>query len=101
VNVNSTMWTDAPAGFSGPGSTGTSPYACPSVVAGGTGVLMAPVAAPVHGTGLPAARLRPVDEIGTALGSAFQRAVIGTEPVTTTKNIGTTLGLQPPGRPQS
>ncbi|MGY1755012.1 hypothetical protein [Blastococcus sp. SYSU D01042] len=99
----STMWTDAPAGFSGPGSLGMSSYACPSVVAGGPVVRMAPVAAPIQGTGLPvAARLRPIDEIGTALGSVLGQDVIGTAPMsTTTHNFTTTLGLQPPGRPQS
>jgi hypothetical protein len=102
VDVNSTMWTDAPAGFSGPGSLGMTSYACPSVVAGRPAVRLAPTAAPVQGTGLPvAARLRPIDEIGTALGSAFQQDVIGTAPVSTTHNFTTPLGIQPPGRPQS
>ena len=45
----STTWTDAPAGFSGPGLVGMSPYAWSSVV-GGAPVLMAPTAAPIRGT---------------------------------------------------
>ena len=101
----STTWTDAPAGFSGPGRTGMSPYSC-SVVGGGARVVIAPVAAPVRGTGLPvAARLRPIDERGVAHESFLQALVAS--PLTTSAdtndidNNGTTLGIHPPGRPQS
>ncbi len=100
--MNSSMWTDALAGFSGPGSTGMSGYACASLVAGGTGVRIAPLAAPIRGTGLPAARLRPIDERGVATESFLQKVVIGTAPLSaTTDNNGTTLGIHSPGRPQS
>jgi hypothetical protein len=104
VNVISTMWTDAPAGFSGPGSLGMSPHTCPSVVAGGAVVRMAPLAAPIQGTGLPmAARLRPIDERGVAQESFFEKAiaVTGLVPQSTTTDNSTTLGIHPPGRPQS
>ena len=102
----STTWTDAPAGFSGPGRTGMSSYARPSVVDGGAAVLMAPTAAPIRGTGLPmAARPRPIDERGVA-GESFLQALVAS-PLTTSANEndidnnGTTLGIHPPGRPQS
>jgi hypothetical protein len=103
VIVNSTTWTDAPAGFSGSGSVGMSPFACPSAVAG-TGVVMAPPAAPLRGIDLPVAvRLRAADERGAVRESSLQSAaVIGIAPLSaTTQNIGTTLGIHPPGRPQS
>jgi hypothetical protein len=109
VNVNSTTWTDAPAGFSGPGRIGMPRYSCPSVV-GGTGVVIAPVAAPIQGSGLSvAARLRPIDERGVIQESFFQQApaVAGAAPLSATThkfgidNNGTTLGIHPPGRPQS
>ena len=103
----STTWTDAPAGFSGPGRTGMSPYSCTSVVGGGARIVMAPVAAPIRGTGLPvAARLRPIDERGVAHES-FLQALAVASPLTTSAdtndidNNGTTLGIHPPGRPQS
>ena len=105
----STTWTDAPAGFSGPGRTGMSPYSC-SVVVGGARIVIAPVAAPVRGTGLPvAARLRPIDERGVTQESFLQQApaVAGAAPLSATThkngtdNNGTTLGIHPPGRPQS
>ena len=102
----STTWTDAPAGFSGQGRTGMSSYACPSVVDGGASVLMAPTAAPIRGAGLPvAARLRPIDERG-AVHESFLQALVAS-PLTTgadkndIDNNGTTLGIHPPGRPQS
>lgn len=100
----STTWTDAPAGFSGPGRLGMPGYSCPSVVAG-TGVVIAPVAAPIQGSGLSvAARLRPIDERGVTRKSFLQQApaVAGAAPLSaTTDNNGTTLGIHPPGRPQS
>ncbi len=103
----STTWTDAPAGFSGRGSTGMSPYACPSVVDGGARLVMAPIAAPIRGTGLPVAtRLRQVDERGVAHES-FLQALAVASPLTTSADKtdiddnGTTLGIHPPGRPQS
>ncbi len=103
----STTWTDAPAGFSGPGRLGMSPNSCLSVVDGGARIVMAPIAAPVQGTGLPvAARLRPIDEPGVARES-FLQALAVASPVTTgadktdIDNNGTTLGIHPPGRPQS
>ncbi len=103
----STTWTDAPAGFSGPGLVGMSPYACSSVVDGGASVLMAPTAAPIRGTGLPvAARLRPIDERGVVRES-FLQALALASPLNTSAakhdidNNGTTLGIHPPGRPQS
>ena len=101
--MNTTTWIDAPAGFSGSAGVGFSLHACPSAVAGGTGVLLAPVAAPVRGTGVPAAvRMRVADERGAAFKSSLQSAVIGIAPLSiTTENIGTTLGIHPPGRPQS
>lgn len=98
----STMWTDTPAGFSGPGRIGTYLHACASAVAGGAVVRTAPLAAPIQGTGLPtAARLRPIDERGVAAESFFQQAlaVMGTAPLSTT--TGTTLGIHSPGRPTS
>ena len=102
----STTWTDAPAGFSGPGRLGMSPYACSSVV-GGASVLMAPTAAPIRGTGLPmAARLRPIDEPGVVRES-FLQALAVASPLSTSAdktdidNNDTTLGIHPPGRPQS
>jgi hypothetical protein len=104
VTVISTTWTDAPAGFSGPGRLGMARYSCPSVV-GGTGVVMAPVAAPVQGSGLSvAARLRPIDERGVIQESFLVQApaVAGAAPLSaTTDKNGTTLGIHPPGRPQS
>ena len=104
----STTWTDAPAGFPGAGRTGISLYACTSVVdGGGARIVMAPVAAPIRGTGLPmAARLRPIDERGVVRES-FLQALVVASPLTTSadktdiQNIGTTLGIHPPGRPQS
>ncbi len=102
----STTWTDAPAGFSGPGRLGMSSHAFPSVVGGAT-VLMAPTAAPIRGTGLPmAVRLRPIDEPGVAPES-FLQALAVASPLSTsadktdTDTNGTTLGIHPPGRPQS
>ena len=102
----STTWTDAPAGFPGTGRTGMSPYACPSVVDGGARIVMAPVAAPIQGTGLPVAtRLRQIDERGVAHESFLQALVASPLNVTTSTtyidNNGTTLGIHPPGRPQS
>lgn len=102
----STTWTDAPAGFSGPGLVGMSPYACSSVV-GGASVLMAPTAAPIRGTGLPvAARLRPIDERGVVRESFLQALAVASPLCTSADkhdidNNGTTLGIHPPGRPQS
>ena len=103
----STTWTDAPAGFSGPGRTGMSPYACASVVDGGARIVMAPVAAPIGGTGLPmAARRRPIDEPGVVRES-FLQALVVASPLTTSAdktdidNNGTTLGIHSPGRPLS
>ena len=101
----STTWTDAPAGFSGTGRTGMSQYACPSVA--GARIVMAPVAAPIRGTGLPvAARLRPIDERGVAHESFLQALAVASpmSPIadkTDIDNNGTTLGIHPPGRPQS
>ncbi len=103
----STTWTDAPAGFSGTGRTGMSPYACRSVVDGGAPVLMAPVAALIQGTGLPVAtRLRQIDERGVAHESFLQALAVASpmSPIADTTDIdnnGTTLGIHPPGRPQS
>ena len=101
----STTWTDAPAGFSGTGGTRMSPYACSAVVDGAR-IVMAPPAAPIPGTGLPtAARPRPIDERGVAHESFLQALVAS--PLTTSAdtndidNNGTTLGIHPPGRPQS
>jgi hypothetical protein len=103
VNVNSTTWTDAPAGFSGPGSIGMPLSACSSAV-GGTGVLVAPTAAPIQGGGLPVAvRLRPIDERGTTVESYLAQAlaIAGPAPLGATDNFDTTLGIHSPGRPQS
>jgi hypothetical protein len=107
VDVISTTWTDAPAGFSGTGRTGMSPYACASVVAGGARIVMAPVAAPIRGTGLPmAARLRPIDERGV-VHESFLQALVVASPLTASADKtdidtnGTTLGIHPPGRPKS
>ena len=103
----STTWTDAPAGFPGTGRTGMSPYACPSVVDGGARIVMAPVAAPIQGTGLPVAtRLRQIDERGVAHESFLQALAVASpmSPIADTTDIdnnGTTLGIHPPGRPQS
>ena len=106
--MNSTTWTDAPAGFSGPGRTGMSPYACSaSVVDGGGRIAMAPVTAPIRGRGMPmAARLRPIDERGV-VHESFLQALAVASPLSTSAdktdidNNGTTLGIHPPGRPQS
>lgn len=97
-----TTWTDAPAGFAGPGSAALPPHACPTVV-GGTGVRMAPTAAPFQGTGLPvAARLRPIDERGLIHESFLRKAIAGAAPLSAiTDNNGTTLGIHSSGRPQS
>jgi len=105
VDVNSTTWTDAPAGFSGPGRIGMSQEACPAV-AGAASVVMVPIAAPITGSGLPmAARLRPIDERGVAHESFLKALVASPLNVTTgatyIDNNGTTLGIHPPGRPQS
>ena len=103
----STTWTDAPAGFSGPGRLGTSPYACSSVVDGGARIVMAPVAAPIRESGLPmAARLRPIDERGVAHESFVQALAVASPLITSADKTqiddnGTTLGIHPPGRPQS
>ncbi len=101
----STTWTDAPAGFSGPGHIGMSPHTSAPVVDGGARTAMAPVAAPVQGTGLPvAARLRPIDERGVAHESYLQKFAVDCPTSTGTTDIdnnGTTLGIHPPGRPQS
>lgn len=103
----STTWTDAPAGFSGPGRSLMSSYACSSVVDGGARFAMAPVAAPIRGTGLPvAARLRPIDERGVVRESFLQAlAVASPLDLSADKhdidNNGITLGIHPPGRPQS
>ncbi|WP_147252077.1 hypothetical protein [Blastococcus sp. TF02-09] len=104
----STTWTDAPAGFSGPGRTGMSPYACSSVVDGGVArTVMAPAAAPLWGTGVPvAARLRPIEKRGIAHESFLQALVVATPLIASTDTTdihpnATTLGIHPPGRPQS
>ena len=103
----STTWTDAPAGFSGPGRIGMSPYSSAPVVDGGARFVMAPVAAPLPGTGLPvAARLRPIDERGVVHESFLQKLAVDCPTSTGTgttdiDNNGTTLGIHPPGRPQS
>lgn len=103
----STTWTDAPAGFSGTGRTGMSSYACTPVVDGGAWTPMAPVAAPIPGTGLPmAARLRQIDERGVAHESFLQALAVASpmSPIADKTDIddnGTTLGIHPPGRPQS
>ncbi|SDE24020.1 hypothetical protein SAMN05660485_00291 [Blastococcus fimeti] len=99
----STTWTDTPAGISGPGSIGMSRSACSSAV-GGTGVLMAPIAAPLQGSGLPVAvRLRPIDERGVTVESYLVQAlaIAGPAPLGATDNFDTTLGIHSPGRPQS
>lgn len=101
----STTWTDAPAGFSGPGRIGVSQEAC-TAVAGGASVVMVPTAAPMQGRDLPmAARLRPIDEPGVAHESFLQALVASPLNViastTYIENKGTTLGIHPPGRPQS
>ena len=102
--MNSTTWTDAPAGISGPGSIGMPLSACSSAV-GGTGVRTAPAAAPFHGTDLPVAvRRRPIDERGGTVESYLVQAIAfaGTAPLSaTTDNFDTTLGIHSPGRPQS
>ena len=107
--MNSTTWTDAPAGKSRLGSIGMPLSACSSAV-GGTRVLLAPTAAPIQGSGLPiAARLRPIDERGVAHESFFQQALApaGVAPLSattendSTENNSTTLGIHSPGRPQS
>ena len=104
----STTWTDAPAGFSGPGRTGMPPYACSSVVDGNVArTVMAPAAAPIRGTGVPmAARLRPIEKRGSAHESFLQALAVVTPLIagTDTTDIhtdATTLGIHPPGRPQS
>jgi hypothetical protein len=105
VDVISTTWTDAPAGFSGPGRLGMSQEACPAVM-GGAPVVMVPVAAPIQGSGAPtAARLRPIDEPGV-VGKSFLQALVASPlsvdtSTTYIDNNGTTLGIHPPGRPQS
>jgi hypothetical protein len=104
VIVISMTWTDALAGFSGQGRIGTYPYSCAPVVGGGARIVMAPVAAPIKGSGLPvAARLRPIDERGVNHESFLQAlAVDGAASLrTTTDNNGNTLGIHPPGRSQS
>ena len=99
----STTWTDAPAGISGPGSIGMPGSACSSAV-GGTGVLTAPTAAPIHGSDLPVAvRLRPIDERGVTVESYLAQAlaIAGPAPLSAIDNFDTTLGIHSPGRPQS
>ena len=101
--MNSTTWTDAPAGKSRLGSIGMPLSACSSAV-GGTGVLTAPTAAPIHGSDLPVAvRLRPIDERGGTVESYLVQAlaIAGTAPLSATDNFDTTLGIHSPGRPQS
>lgn len=103
--MTSTTWTDAPAGFSGPGSIGMPLSACSSAV-GGARALMAPTAAPIQGSGLPVAvRRRPIDERGLTVESYLVQAlaIAGPAPlsVTTDHNFDTTLGIHSPGRPQS
>lgn len=101
----SMTWTDAPTGFSGSGGVAVRSAACRTVA--GSWVDMVPPAAPVQGSGLPvAARLRPVDEPG-AIHASYLRGLVGIAPISTstekngTENNGTTLGIHPPGRPQS
>ena len=99
----STTWTDAPAGFSGPGSIGMPLSACSSAV-GGTRVLTAPTAAPIHGSDLPVAvRLRAIDERGVTVESYLAQAlaIAGPAPLGATPTFATTLGIHSPGRPQS
>ncbi|WP_040338370.1 hypothetical protein [Candidatus Blastococcus massiliensis] len=96
----STTWTDAPTGFPGSGGVAVRPAAC--LAAGGNRIVVAPVAAQVQGTGVPVAvRLRAIDERHTARPS-YLKDLAGIAPMsTTTENNGTTLGIHPPGRPQS
>lgn len=102
--MNSTTWTDAPAGNSGPGSIGMPLSACSSAV-GGTGGRTALTAAPIQGSGLPVAvRRRPIDERGGTVESYLVQAhaIAGTAPLgATDHNFDTTLGIHSPGRPQS
>jgi hypothetical protein len=100
VNVISMTWTDAPTGFSGSGGVDVRPAVCGTALGGG--VLTAPKAAAVQGTGLPVfARLRQIDELG-AIRVSYLRGAAGIAPISTTKNDDqNTLGIHPPGRPQS
>ena len=96
----STTWTDAPTGFSGSGGVAVRPAACGSV--GGTWAVLVPAVAPAQGSGLPVpTRLRPIDERGTAHTSYLQEIAGIAAMSTTTENNVTTLGIHPPGRPQS
>jgi hypothetical protein len=98
--VISMTWTDAPTGFSGSGGVAVRPAAC--LAAAGNRIVIAPVAVQVQGTGVPVAvRLRAIDERHTARPS-YLKDITGLAPVSTnTENNGTTLGVHPPGRPQS
>lgn len=98
----SMTWTDAPAGFSASGGVAVRPAVC-RTVAEGARIVVAPIAAQVQGSGVPAAiRLRAIDERGVAHPSYLKDlARIAPLSGTTTENNGTILGIHPPGRPQS
>ncbi len=108
--MNSMTWIDAPTGFAGAGGVSL-PASHRSAVVGGARIAIAPFVAASRGTGLTlAARLRPIDECGLAYESLLQQASAVAGDVllratdlfsATTDNDDTTLGVQPPGRPQS
>jgi hypothetical protein len=79
---------NAPAGFSGLGSADVR-----SAFGGCTGIVVAPTATRLQGTGLPvAARLRPAAEQATAELHTQDKSF---------QNDGTTLGIPPSRRPLS
>lgn len=99
-------WTSAAAGVPGQGVAGVRPYA---------GVVVCPTGEPAQGTGLPIggfagevrgttrdgfARLRPLTSVAALERASAPAAQNGTAQQST-KNDGTTLGIQSPGRPQS
>ncbi|TKJ29352.1 hypothetical protein [Blastococcus sp. CCUG 61487] len=97
----SMTWTDASTGFPGSEGVAARPAVCATALAG-NGVLLAPVAAPVQGTGVPAAiRLRRIDE-RVAVPASYLQDIAGIAPISSTKHDNsTTLGLHSRRRPQS
>ena len=92
----STMLSTASAGAFGPGSVVARPYACEAVR-----IALLPTAAPVQGTGLPAAGTKRRD-VADLPGTGIPAALPTTEHDVITQNDGTTpLGIHPPGSPTS
>jgi hypothetical protein len=95
----STMLSTASAGAFGPGSVDARPCACEAVR-----IALLPTAAPVQGTGLPAAgtaRRRGADLVVTGLPAALPTTQFHQKHLIAQNDGTTPLGIHPPGRPQS